>query len=131
MFTVTRAKGPNWDHARGIREQQAWEEHAAFADGLVDRGIVILGGPISSGSDDDVVLLAVNAVVEQEARSIFGWASGAAKSVPYHARRASQYANSAASPKCRTGRSNSRERDRSIQRLDTLQNAEPKASNCF
>ncbi len=72
MFTVTRAKGPSWDYARGIREQQAWEEHAAFADGLVDRGIVILGGPISSDSDDDVVLLGVNTVVEQEARSIFG-----------------------------------------------------------
>jgi hypothetical protein len=101
MFTVTRAKGPNWDHARGIREQQAWEEHAAFADGLVDRGIVILGGPISSDSNDDVVLLAVNAVVEQEARSTSSWASGAARAVPYHARRASQYANSAAPPKCR------------------------------
>jgi hypothetical protein len=95
MFTVTRAKGPNWDHARGIREQQAWEEHAAFADGLVDRGIVILGGPISSDSDDDVVLFAVNAVVEQVERE------SDPEHPPYHACRASQYANSAASPKCR------------------------------
>ena len=71
-FAVTTAKGPNWDPARGIREQQAWEEHAAWADGLVDQGIVILGGPISSNSVDDVALLAVNAVDEQEVRSIFG-----------------------------------------------------------
>ena len=78
MFAVTTAKGPNWDHAHGIREQQAWEEHAAFADGLVDQGIVILGGPINSDSDDDVALLAVNAVDEQEVRSILGndpWAT--------------------------------------------------------
>ena len=78
MFAVTTAKRPNWDHARGIREQQAWEEHAAFADGPFDQGIVILGGPTSSDSDDDVALLGVNAVDEREVRSIFGndpWAT--------------------------------------------------------
>jgi uncharacterized protein YciI len=71
VFAVTTAKGSNWDCARGIREQQAWDKHAAFADGLVDRGIIVLGGPISSDSDDDVALLVVNAADEQEVRSIF------------------------------------------------------------
>jgi hypothetical protein len=45
MFAVTTAKGANWDHGRGNREQPYWDQHAAFADGLVDRGVIILGGP--------------------------------------------------------------------------------------
>ncbi|MGH3318858.1 MAG: YciI family protein [Streptosporangiaceae bacterium] len=78
VFAVTTAKGPNWEPTRGIREQQAWEQHAAFADGLVDQGVIVLGGPISSDSDDDVALIAVEAIDDQHVRSIFGadpWAT--------------------------------------------------------
>ena len=70
VFAVTTAKGPHWDERRGIRGQQGWEEHAVFADGLVERGVIVLGGPISGGSDEDVALLVVNAADEQELRSI-------------------------------------------------------------
>jgi len=38
VFAVTTAKGVNWDHARGIRQQRFWDEHAAFADRLVGQG---------------------------------------------------------------------------------------------
>jgi uncharacterized protein len=68
VFAVTTAKGPKWDLARGIREQRGWDEHAAFADGLVDRGVVVLGGPISTDSEDDVGLLIVNAGDAEEVR---------------------------------------------------------------
>ena len=71
VFEVTTEKGRNWDHSRQIREQQAWVEHAAFADELVERGIIILGGPIGGGSDDDIAVLAVEAPDEVELRSIF------------------------------------------------------------
>jgi uncharacterized protein YciI len=71
VFAVTTEKGPNWDDSRQIREQQAWVEHSEFADGLVERGIIILGGPIGGGSDDDIALLAVEAPDEPELRSIF------------------------------------------------------------
>jgi uncharacterized protein len=64
VFAVTTAKGVNWDHARDIREQPFWDEHAAFADQLVARGFVILGGPIASGDDEDIALLAVEAAGE-------------------------------------------------------------------
>ena len=37
-------KGPNWDHSRGRREQDAWDDHAAFMDGLVASGFLIIGG---------------------------------------------------------------------------------------
>jgi uncharacterized protein len=71
VFAVTTAKGPNWDHARGIREQGFWDEHGAFNDELVSRGAIILGGPISSDNPEDIALLAVEAADEHAARSIF------------------------------------------------------------
>jgi hypothetical protein len=45
-------------------------EHAAFADELVERGVIIVGGPIG-GSDDEIALLAVEAHDEAELRSTF------------------------------------------------------------
>jgi uncharacterized protein YciI len=71
VFAVTTAKGPNWDRARGIREQPFWDQHAAFADILTARGVIILGGPVASDEDDDIALLAVEAPDEQALRSIF------------------------------------------------------------
>ena len=44
-FAVRLVHGPNWDPGRPIREQDGWQEHAAFMDGLVDDGFIILGGP--------------------------------------------------------------------------------------
>jgi hypothetical protein len=70
VFAVTTRKGPNWDNERPIREQEAWTEHAAFADELVERGIIIVGGPIG-GVGDDVALLAVEAADESELRTFF------------------------------------------------------------
>jgi uncharacterized protein YciI len=49
FFAVTMEKGPNWDHSHDRREQEAWDEHAAFMDGLVEDGFLILGGPIGDG----------------------------------------------------------------------------------
>lgn len=70
IFAVTTEKGPNWDRDRSIREQDAWAEHAAFADDLVQRGVIIVGGPVG-GSDDDLALLAVDASSEAELRAVF------------------------------------------------------------
>lgn len=49
FFAVTLVHGPNWDASCQIRDQDAWGEHAAFMDGLVDDGFIILGGPIGNG----------------------------------------------------------------------------------
>ena len=57
-FAATTEKGPHWDHRRSIREQDAWDDHAAFADELVERGVIILGGPVGGGGND-IALLAV------------------------------------------------------------------------
>ena len=49
-FVVTREPGPAWDAARGMREQERWDEHAAFMDGLAGKGFIVLGGPLGDGS---------------------------------------------------------------------------------
>jgi uncharacterized protein YciI len=71
VFAVITARGPNWDRQRGIREQRAWAEHAAFADGLAERGVIVFGGPIGGGAGDDVALLAINATDERDVHEIF------------------------------------------------------------
>ncbi|MHB1209641.1 MAG: YciI family protein [Acidimicrobiales bacterium] len=71
IFVVATEKGPNWDHDRDIREQRDWAEHALFADELVERGVIIFGGPISDANDTDIALLAVEAGDEAELRTIF------------------------------------------------------------
>lgn len=45
-FLVTELPGPSWDHSRPRREQDGWDEHAAFVDGLAEQGVIVLGGPL-------------------------------------------------------------------------------------
>jgi uncharacterized protein YciI len=56
-FLVERARGPAWDYSRPRREQDGWDEHAAFMDRLVDEGFVVLGGPMGEGDGDNVLLI--------------------------------------------------------------------------
>jgi len=55
LFLVTKVPGPKWDPALDRREQEGWDEHAAFMDDLANRGLVVLGGPVD-GTDDALVL---------------------------------------------------------------------------
>ena len=45
-FLVTELPGPSWDHSRPRREQDGWDEHAAFIDGLAEQAVIVLGGPL-------------------------------------------------------------------------------------
>jgi uncharacterized protein YciI len=65
-FLVLRRTGPRWDPARPLEEQSDWTAHAAFMDGLVDAGFVILGGPLA---DEHRVVLVVEAESEEAVRS--------------------------------------------------------------
>ena len=67
-FLVARARGPAWDHDRRRREQQGWDEHAAFMDALVEEGFVVLGGPVGEG-DGEEALLVVDADTEARVRA--------------------------------------------------------------
>lgn len=64
-FAVRMMHGPQWDPSRQIREQDGWDEHAAFMDKLVDEGFVILGGPVSDGA---AALLVIEAADESAVR---------------------------------------------------------------
>jgi uncharacterized protein YciI len=56
-FIVERGKGPAWDHSRGRREQDGWDAHAEFMDGLVEDGIVVLGGPMGKGDGENTLIV--------------------------------------------------------------------------
>lgn len=64
-FALLLVHGPGWDDSLPIREQRAWDEHAAFMDGLVAEGFIILGGPLGDGSR---TLHVVEAVSERRVR---------------------------------------------------------------
>jgi uncharacterized protein YciI len=56
-YLVRVARGPAWDHSRGRREQEGWDEHAAFMDALTDEGVVVLGGPVGDVDGEHTVLV--------------------------------------------------------------------------
>jgi uncharacterized protein YciI len=66
LFVVEHANGPGYHPGRDRRQQDRWDEHAAFMDALVDDGFVLMGGPLGDGSR---VLLVVEALDEAEIRS--------------------------------------------------------------
>jgi uncharacterized protein len=74
-FAVRTIHGRGWDSSRPIREQDGWDAHAAFMDGLVDDGFLIIGGPVADGAQ---TLHAVEAASEDEVRARFAedpWAT--------------------------------------------------------
>ena len=44
FLVVLRRSGPEYDHSKPLEEQSGWAEHAAFMDGLVEDGFIVLGG---------------------------------------------------------------------------------------
>ncbi len=66
-FLVTRAWGPTWDPTRPRRDQDGWNEHAAFMDELVEDRFVVLGGPVGD-VDTGRALLVVHAESEEAVR---------------------------------------------------------------
>lgn len=64
-FVATSKAGSERDLSKGSREQRYWDEHAAFIDGLVDEGFIMLGGPF----DDGGAMLIVLAESEAAARA--------------------------------------------------------------
>ena len=65
FFAVRLERGGPWDWSRDLRQQDGFDEHAAFVDGLVDDGFIILGGPLEGGAD---VLHAISAPSEEAVR---------------------------------------------------------------
>ena len=70
VFAVTLESGPSWDYSRERREQEAWDEHAAFMDALVDDGFLIMGGPLGD-VNGKLTMHAIEAADEQAIRDRF------------------------------------------------------------
>jgi uncharacterized protein len=68
-FLVKRAHGPSWDTTRLRREQLGWDGHAAFMDELVDKRVIVLGGPVGEG-DGHSALLVIEANDDAEVRAL-------------------------------------------------------------
>jgi uncharacterized protein YciI len=66
FFVLERRRGPEWDPSQPLEGQSGWEEHAAFMDGLLDAGFIVLGGPLA---DEQRVILAIEAASEDEVRA--------------------------------------------------------------
>ena len=69
FLVILRRSGPEYDHAKPLEEQLGWDEHAAFMDGLVDEGVIVLGGVLG---DEIRTAHAVRASSEEEVRTTFG-----------------------------------------------------------
>ena len=65
FLVILRRSGPEWDPSRPLEEQSGWDEHAAFMDGLVEAGFIVLGGPLA---DEVRTAHAVEAESEQAIR---------------------------------------------------------------
>jgi uncharacterized protein YciI len=66
-FLATELPGPRWDHTRARREQDGWDQHAAFIDSLAEQGAIVVGGPLGD-PDFGPALLVFAAESEDEVR---------------------------------------------------------------
>jgi uncharacterized protein YciI len=58
--------GPAWTSG-SVDEQPGWDDHAAFIDDLIERGIFVMGGPLADQKGSQSLL---ENVTEQEAREL-------------------------------------------------------------
>jgi len=66
-YAVLRERGENWDARCPMRQQEQWEEHAAFMDALADDGFIVLGGPLGEG-EKTLLIIAADSEQAIEAR---------------------------------------------------------------
>jgi uncharacterized protein YciI len=67
LFLVERPNGPEWIEGNDARDQELWDEHAAFMDALFDAGHVVLGGRLK---DESGALLVMDADGEEHVRAL-------------------------------------------------------------
>ena len=76
-YVLRLERGGPWDWSRDMREQNGWNDHARFMDDLVDRGSIVLGGPLEG---DRETMHIVAAESEQAVRDLFAtdpwWVNG-------------------------------------------------------
>ena len=66
FLVVLHRSGPEWDPTKTMEEQSDWPAHAEFMNGLVDDGVIVLGGPLA---DEHRVVHAFEAESEDSIRA--------------------------------------------------------------
>jgi len=64
-WVVRVKRGGPWDFSKDMREQDGWDGHAAYMDGIFEDGFLLLAGPLEG---DKETLWVVNADSEDEIR---------------------------------------------------------------
>ena len=67
-YVLRLERGGPWDWSRDMREQDGWDDHARFMDDLVDRGKIVLGGPLE-GERETMHIVAADS--EEDVRDLF------------------------------------------------------------
>ena len=75
IFVVRLERGGPWDWSRDMREQVGWDAHAAFMDGLVESGFILLGGPLEGGRDTLHVVRAPSEAAVRDRFAADPWAA--------------------------------------------------------
>jgi hypothetical protein len=65
FHVIVRRNGPELDPALPLERQPRWDEHAEFMESLVDRGFIVLGGPLA----DERVVHVIEAESEDVVRA--------------------------------------------------------------
>lgn len=66
FYLATSVAGQYRDLGKWSREQAFWDDHAAFIDGLVDDGFMVMGGPLI---DEGGAMIVVRADSEVDVRA--------------------------------------------------------------
>jgi hypothetical protein len=74
LFFILRTRGASWTRDLPLEEQDGWSEHADFMSGLVQEGLVVLGGPLEG--TPNILLLAMGESEEDVRKRLAGdiWA---------------------------------------------------------
>lgn len=75
LWVVRLRRGGPWDWSRGLREQDGWDDHARFMDGLVDAGVILLGGPVEGDVDTLHIVVADTEDVIRQRLASDPWAT--------------------------------------------------------
>jgi uncharacterized protein YciI len=67
FHVILRQAGPRFDPALPLEQQSGWAAHAAYMNSLVEKGHIVLGGPLPNGR----VAHAMEAESEQELRALW------------------------------------------------------------
>ena len=66
-FVVLRRRGPSWDDAKELEDQEEWHAHATFMDRVYEEGFAALVGPLE-GTRDVLLVCRASSASEVVAR---------------------------------------------------------------